>query len=245
MGLFSGDSTSSNTNNNYDQRQVSTTTTDSHNTDLSDNRISNWADSSTKTSNTSTSWDLSDNSTKTTNSSASYDLSDRSTKTTNTDLSDRSTKNTTTNADLSDHSVDNSWSIVTDGGAIGSMAGVSALAVSGANAQALGAYAYADHIFDGAMTFANSTVGMASDAFSQAALMSRDTLTQAQSIYQGASQSINAANMAAMNAQQKATDQIASAYADAKGTTASQKQIVMGVLAVAGLFVLSTMYRKG
>jgi hypothetical protein len=243
MGLFSGDSTSSNTNNNYDQRQVYTTTSDNHATDLSDNRISNWADSSTNTSNTSTAWDLSDNSTKTTTSA--YDLSDRSTKTTNTDLSDRSTKSTTTNADLSDHSVDNSWSIVTDGGAIGSMAGVSALAVSGANAASLGAYAYADHIFDGAMTFANSTVGRASDAFSQAALMSRDTLTQAQSIYQGASQSINAANMAAMNAQQKATDQIASAYADAKGTTASQKQIVMAVLAVAGLFVFSTMYRKG
>jgi hypothetical protein len=240
MGLFGGDSssTSNNTSNNYDQRQVYTTTNET--TDLSDNRISNWADSST--TNTSSSYDLSDRSTT----NSAYDLSDRSTKNWNSayDLSDRSTTNNAYSYDLSDRSTNNSVNISTDGGAIGSMAGVSALAVSGANAQALGAYDYADHIFDASMTFANNTVGRAGDAFAQAALMSRDTLTQAQSMYQGAARSINDANMAAMGAQQKASDQIAAAYADAKGTTASQKQIVMAVLGVAALFVFATMTHK-
>jgi hypothetical protein len=129
-------------------------------------------------------------------------------------------------------------SVKTDGGAIIGMAQVAKDSVSAAADQAIAAfgytsanvnsgYQYADHIFDSAIGFANNVNATASNAYARAAQMSSDTLVNAQASYRDA------------------TSQVASAYADAKGTTSAQKQIILGVLAVAALFALAAFKHKG
>lgn len=159
---------------------------------------------------------------------------------------------TTENYDLSDHSVTN----VTDGGAIKAMADVTSLALNNSAAQTLAGYQYADHIFDTATVFANNALNASSDAFSQASKMQADTLVGARQAYADANKSVVTAYdkaqdqtlkayTAAQAASQNAQAATAAAYADAKGTTDSQKQIILGVLAVAGVMALAMFQRKG
>ncbi|MYN45792.1 hypothetical protein GTP23_12115 [Pseudoduganella sp. FT93W] len=169
-----------------------------------------------------------------------YDFSDNSQH----DNSDRSTK------------IDNSWSVdnsvttLLDGGAISGiadiatqMAGLAGKAVNGANQQVLAGYDYADHIFDGGMSFVNRALSSSQDAFERAAQMSQDTLVTAQAAFQKAGQQADTATSMAMAQQQAAQRDVAAAYADAKGTTASQTKILYAVLAVAALMALATMHK--
>jgi hypothetical protein len=158
--------------------------------------------------------------------------------------------NTTSSYDLSDHSVTN----VTDGGAIQGITNVAALALNNSTAQSLAGYQFADHIFDTATVFANNAMNSASDAFSQAAVMEKDALTGAKQAYADANKSVVTAYGSAQDAtlkaytaaqasSQQAQAATAAAYADAKGTTDSQKQIILGVLAVAAVMAFAMMKR--
>lgn len=153
--------------------------------------------------------------------------------------------NDTKTYDLSDHSVDNSTNntTITDGGAIAAMA-----------ASTKGAYDYADHIFDAATVYANNVNKSSLDAFSQAASLSSDAITGARSAYSDANKSIANAYGDAQSVVLKAfqSAQVATAdaqaatqaaYADAKGTTGAQKQIIIAIIAVAGLMALAAMHR--
>lgn len=115
-----------------------------------------------------------------------------------------------------DNSQNSHNTYVTDGGAIAAM---------GANVQE--AYNYADSIFDHATDAINSAGGRELNAYDRAATLVQDALTGAK---------------AAFSTAQNLTQ---AAYADAKGTSDSQKQIMLGVLAVAGVMALSMMSRKG
>jgi hypothetical protein len=225
MGLFGGgNSSSSSTSNtqNFDDRQVNTVTTDSHN------------------------YDLSDNSVKVTNSA--YDLSDHSTTTS----SDNSFTQTITN--------------LLDGGAINGIGDIAAAAIKSGQAGTLAGYNYSDGVFDAAMTYANGVNDHQADAYKAAAAMTSDALTGARAAYQSASNQVSSAltganaqiasaygaagdmAMAALKAVvgsgQAAQVATADAYADAKGTTNSQKQIVIGVLVVAGIMALAMLQKK-
>jgi hypothetical protein len=168
MGLFGGgNSTSSNTSNNFDQRQVNTTTIDNSQTSTSSNTLTN----------------------------------------------------------------------ILDGGAIAEMGKIAGQVVNNGVVQVKDGYDYADHIFDAATTFANEASARSASAFDTAAAMTRDTLTGAKSAYSDATKAV-------MTAYGNQAELMKSAYADSKGTTDAQKQIIMGVLVVAGLFVLATMQRK-
>lgn len=191
-----GDKNSTTTNNNYDQRVVTTNTTET------------------------------------------YDLSD------NSDHSD----NSDNSLHYTDNSVDNSVKL--DGGAIAALGASTLAAINGANKQTLAGYDYADHIFDSATVFANQAQKNSLDAFSMAASLQNDALTRAQASYREANRSVADAYsdaqgsvLSAFKSAQVATADAQAAtqaaYADAKGTTAAQKQIIIGVLIVAGLFVLS------
>lgn len=162
--------------------------------------------------------------------------------------------NTSTAYDLSDRSVNNSVNTtttnITDGGAIKSMADVATAAIKGVPA----AYDYADHIFDAATVFANNVNKSGLDAFSQAASLSADAITNARAAYQdanksvanaydGATSSILKAFQSAQVATADAQAATQSAYADAKGTTGAQKQIIIAIIAVAGLMALAAMHK--
>jgi hypothetical protein len=168
--------------------------------------------------------------------------------------------NTTTSYDLSDHSstaLNNSNNTyVTDGGAfglvggaVGAMSDLALAAVRGANSSLQSGYDYADHVFDTATMFANQqssqALGVAQNAFDKASTLQKDALTTAQGAYAEASRATATAWTQANQAAQAAQGATQAAYADAKGTTDSQKQIILGVLAVAGLMALGTMYKKG
>lgn len=126
-----------------------------------------------------------------------------------------------------DYSQGSHNTILTDGGAIAGMTDTAKAAIAAALAQSNSAYDHADSLFAGALDFANRTGGRELEAFDRAA-----------TIQEGALSAVKAANAGA-------TSLVQAAYADAKGTTDSQKQIMFGVLAVAGVAVLSVMKAKG
>lgn len=152
------------------------------------------------------------------------------------------TNNTTTN----DTRIDNSTSVMntsnitttTDGGAfdlvknignesINLLNSLGVKLIDGVTSNEVHAYDYADSIFDKTIDFANQNDSRALDAFARAATITQDALTTAKGAYAGASA------------------QMQSAYADAKGTTASQEKIMLAVLAVAAVAVFAVMSRKG
>lgn len=151
---------------------------------------------------------------------------------------------TSSSYDLSDRSVNASTNIVTDGGAVQAIKDVAASVVGAAKDQTLAGYNYADHIFDTATVFANNTVLTAANAFDAAAQIQSDALTQARSAFAASQNTTAEAYAAAQKAQQSASAELKAAYADAKGTTDAQKQIILAVLAVAGVMALAMM-RKG
>lgn len=167
---------------------------------------------------------------------------------------------TTSDSNNSSAFNDNSTTVtntsVTDAGAFGVVQNIAGQAITSARDQTLAGYNFADHIFDTATIFANAESERAADAFGQAAVMTKDTLVQARDAYQTANASVvtaygraqdatlnayTAAQKAAMTAQAATAE----AYADAKGTTNSQKQIIIGVLVVAGVMALAMMKKKG
>lgn len=138
---------------------------------------------------------------------------------------------------------------LTDGGAIAGMIDVAKAAIAGSTAATLNGYDYADHIFSAA-------VKSNADAFDAAASVTRDSMSKAQTAFQKANDSVATAYgtaaahelqayTAAQSAAQLSQAATAAAYADAKGTTAAQKQIIIGVLVVAGVMALGMMQRKG
>lgn len=157
---------------------------------------------------------------------------------TQTSVADYSQVNTTsTNInDLSNRSTnyDASTTIITDGGAISGMAGVAMDAgknaldqvkqalglagsvVAGANASQVHAYDYADSLFSGALEAVTDSQSRAYNAWDRASMM-----------------------------QEGAAKQLQTAYADAKGTTQSQQQIMLAVVAVAGVAVLASARARG
>lgn len=89
-------------------------------------------------------------------------------------------------------------------------------AFSAATDQASHAYDYADNIFSSAVDFANNNDNRALGAFDRAATIVNDNASLIQA-----------------------------AYADAKGTTDAQKQIVLAVIGMAAVVVVSVMFKKG
>lgn len=99
--------------------------------------------------------------------------------------------------------------ITTDGGSVSSAVMLASKALDINAMQGVHAYDFADNIFSSSLDFINRNDQRALQAFDRAAMIQGDTINQLQG-----------------------------AYADAKGTTDSQKMIIYGVLAVAGVAVL-------
>lgn len=126
----------------------------------------------------------------------------------------------------------NSYTSITDGGAIEQMSGAAKAAINAAlslgqsalgnaTSQSLHAYDYADGIFDGALGAVQDAGTRELAVFDRAATIQNDALATVKA------------------ASSNAADLVKAAYADAKGTTDSQKQIMLGVLAVAGVMALA------
>jgi hypothetical protein len=171
--------------------------------------------------------------------------SDSKTETTTQNYDNRQViTNTTSNLDLSNRSVSansnsNNTTVNTlDGGSISGMKDV-----------ALGSLAYGDSLFDTATLFANNALSNSLDAsshaFDTAAGLQKDALLGAQDAFKSASQftadAYKNSDASTKTAYATALEGAAAAYADAKGTTNSQKSIIMGVLAVAGLMAFAIM----
>lgn len=160
------------------------------------------------------------------------------------------TTNTTSNLDLSNRSIDSSvtnTNITTnnntlDGGSIGAMRDV-----------ALSSLQYGDSLFDTATLFANNalenSLSAASSAYNTASNLQKDALLGARGAFADASKATADAyknsDSSTKTAYATALTGAAAAYADAKGTTNSQKSIIMGVLAVAGIMGLAVMQKRG
>lgn len=112
-----------------------------------------------------------------------------------------------------------------DGGAIQGMIDVAQQAIAGAGAGLSDSLDYAGSIFDAGTKTINAAGVREAEAWSGAAALVKDALTGAREAYQAQAQSLQGA------------------YADAKGTSDSQKTIVLGVLAVAGVMAFSMMKR--
>jgi hypothetical protein len=230
---FGGDtaSTTQQTTQNYDQRQVNTTST----------TIADLSNRSIRDSNNTTNADLSNRSIKdawnTTNSTTNADLSNRSTNNTNTYTS-------TMNSDYGSISAALNFAGKSSDNNLGALMGGYTLAdkladknLNGLNngyglaskisdisaAGQVHAYDYADQLFSGALDFANQNSAREMTAFDRAARIQNDALA---TVSGAAASSIST---------------LKSAYSDAKGTTQSQQQIIFAVLAVAGIFALSSM----
>jgi hypothetical protein len=166
---------------------------------------------------TTTSYDLSDHSTN------AYDLSNKSQTNSNntTSLFDASSNtsnsNNATNSNNTTNLYDSSSkttttttnNYTTDQGAVAGGLALAGKAVQTVADNAATGYHFADGIFDSALHFANDNDARLVTAFDHAAAVSDSAIKQLQS-----------------------------AYADAQGTTSSQKQIILGVLAVAALIAL-------
>ena len=189
---------------------------------------------STSKSNTSQATTTQDNRQVVTNTTSSYDLSNRSTTDSNNSLWEQAnSNNTTANANSNNTTT---YYTTTDSGAVSGalglaqqvvnqIAGVASTVTGAATQQAANAYDYSDGIFHSALDFADTTNSRSLTAYDRAAQIEEnalDTVTK----QSGA-----------------VIDQLQNAYADAKGTSESQQKIILGVLAVAGVFALSSMRR--
>jgi hypothetical protein len=182
-------------------------------------------------------WDNGDNPTQTSNQTSTEQTNNYDNRQINTttvssyDLSNRSTQNTTNITDSSDRSTNNTSITTLDGGAVSGAlglagdtlkAGVSQLTnvlglasqvVTGQNAAQAQGYDFADHLFNHALDSVSGSQEAALNAFDRAAQI-----------------------------QTAAMGQLQGAYADAKGTTAAQQKIMIGVLVLAGVALMA---RKG
>jgi hypothetical protein len=161
---------------------------------------------------TNTSYDLSDHSTN------AYDLSNKSQTNSNntTSLFDASSNtsnsnnatnsNNTTNLYDSSSKTTTTNNYTTDQGAVAGGLALAGKAVQTVADNAATGYHFADGIFDSALHFASDNDARLVTAFDHAAAVSDSAIKQLQG-----------------------------AYADAKGTSDSQKQIILGVLAVAAV----------
>jgi hypothetical protein len=140
-------------------------------------------------------------------------------------------------ANMTDNSISSSITNITDGGAIAGMVSIVGSALEGANRQTIASYDYADSIFNAATNSVDKASARVSNAYDRAALVTSDALLTVRDAYKDTT----ARTVDAFKVAQAAT---ADAYADAKGTTNSQKQIMIGVLVVAGLMALAAMQRK-
>lgn len=142
------------------------------------------------------------------------------------------------NTDSNNMSWGSNNTTITDGGAIAGMAQVGAQAINAALAlgqgalgnattQAAHAYDYADGLFHASLDAVNDAGTRELSAYDRAAAIANDALAMSR------------------DASKSATAQVQMAYADAKGTTDSQKQIILGVLAVAGVAVFASIKAKG
>jgi len=175
------------------------------------------------------SYDLSNRSTNL----SSYDLSNRSSNYSSYDLSNRSVNNTTdarvttTNTTTTDHgavagALSFAGSALTGtASAVKDALGFAQSVASGQQAATIHAYDFADGLFDSSLEAVNKNSSRAYDAFDRAAMIQTDALAMT-----GA-------------AAKDALVQVQNAYADAKGTTQAQQQIMLGVLAVAAVAVLA------
>lgn len=133
----------------------------------------------------------------------------------------------------------NSWNMTTtlDGGAVQGMVDTASNAVNnatqqvlafinGSNQQTLSAYDHADHMLSGVVDAVNASGNRELSAYDRAATLLDHTITGA-----------NAANATALSTLQNA-------YADAKGTSDSQKSIILAVLAIAGVMAFAVVERK-
>ena len=93
--------------------------------------------------------------------------------------------------------------------------------IDGTSSNEVHAYDYADNVFHSVIDYANQNDNRALSAFDRAATIESTALDQM-----------------AKNSQ-SVISQLQGAYADAKGTSASQQKIIMGVLALVGVLVLS------
>lgn len=116
---------------------------------------------------------------------------------------------------------------ITDGGAVVAMGDAAKAAINAtlslgtsalgnATKQAQNAYDYSDGLFNASLDFAQDAGSRALQAYDRAAVVSDE-----------------------------AVKTMKAAYADAKGTTDAQKQIMLGVVAVAGVAVLAALKGKG
>jgi hypothetical protein len=159
---------------------------------------------------TTTSYDLSDHSTN------AYDLSNKSQTNSNnttslfdassTNSGNTSNSNNTTNLYDSSSKTTTTNNYTTDQGAVAGGLALAGQAVKTVADNAATGYHFADGIFDSALHFASDNDARIVTAFDHAAAVS-----------------------------DKAIAQLQGAYADAKGTSDSQKQIILGVLAVAAV----------
>ena len=147
--------------------------------------------------------------------------------------------NTTTRDSHDSNVYDNSVSVMnlTDGGAIAGMVSIVGGALDGASRQTLAAYNYGDSIFNAATESVNAASARVASAYDRAAMVSTDALLTVRDAYKESTRQT-------VDAMKTAQVMTADAYADAKGTTNSQKQIIFGVLAVAGLMALAAFQRK-
>lgn len=225
----------SNNTSSYDLSNRSTTTTTTNNAyDQSDRSTSNlWDNSNTNSNN---SYDLSDRSTSVNNSKTNSDNVTNTVNTTNNDLSDRSTSN------LYDSSVRNSNNTTTTNNTttdFGSVAG--ALALAGNTLSAIVSVTDAAQAQSSALarTALETSATATASGYHYAEGLFNDSLDFARE----ADTKIVAAYDAAQKASGNAMSQLQSAYADAKGTSGAQEKIILAVLAVAGVFALSALRR--
>ena len=166
--------------------------------------------------------------------------SDSTSNTTN-DVSnyDQKQYNTSTQDSHDANMTDNSVSVVSmlDGGAIAGMVSILGSALDGSTKQTLAGYTYADGIFNAATESLNAASSRVASAYDRAAMVSSDALLTVRDAYKDSTKQT-------VDALKTAQTMTADAYADAKGTTNSQKQIIFGVLAVAGLLALAAFQRK-
>lgn len=195
-----------------------------------------------------------------------FDSSSSSTSNLTSNLDQRQV-NTTTDSNNVDSSIHTSIMNLLDGGAInmggavavaalGKVGDIASNAIQGASGQTKMGYDYADGLFSSVTKYANGVNNHMADAYSQAANLQNDALVTAQAAYRQAGSSVADAYQGAQDAirlamrdssasAQAAQGATQAAYADAKGTTDSQKQIILGVLAVAALFALVAFKSKG
>lgn len=167
-----------------------------------------------------------------------FDSNKTSTNNQTTNNDNRQVITTTSNSyDLSDRSADTTIVNNLDGGAIAGMVSIVGGALDGASKQTLAGYNFADSIFNAATEATNAASARVANAYDRAAMVTSDALLTVRDAYKDSTKT----TVDALKAAQVMT---ADAYADAKGTTNSQKQIIFGVLAVAGLLALAAFQRK-